>query len=80
MEPIHKFNNGNGATLCRVCRVIINHGFNDLLLCPKCQKEALEVLQTIANDAEMALDGSWNKSDEGFEAQLLLLRPFIDNE
>jgi GMP synthase (glutamine-hydrolysing) len=24
MKPIHKFNNGNGATLCNECNAIIN--------------------------------------------------------
>lgn len=37
MKPIHKFNNGDGATLCRNCRTIIFRGFIDALYCEKCK-------------------------------------------
>lgn len=41
MKPIHKFNNGNGATLCHNCNIIINTGFSDELFCgDKCKAEA----------------------------------------
>ena len=33
MKPIHKFNNGNGATLCHCCSKIINTGFTQALYC-----------------------------------------------
>ena len=33
MKPIHKFNNGKGATLCHWCSKIINTGFTDALYC-----------------------------------------------
>ena len=33
MKPIHKFNNGNGATLCHCCSKIINRGFTQALYC-----------------------------------------------
>ena len=33
MKPIHKFNNGKGATLCNWCSNIINTGFTDALYC-----------------------------------------------
>jgi len=33
MKPIHKFNNGKGATLCHCCSKIINTGFTDALYC-----------------------------------------------
>lgn len=36
MEAIHKFNNGNGATLCNTCHVIIETGLTDALLCDEC--------------------------------------------
>lgn len=46
MKPIHKFNNGNGATLCHVCRIIINgQGINDNLLCPSCQERVVYLLR-----------------------------------
>jgi len=35
MKPIHKFNNGNGATLCHCCSKIISIGFTDDLYCSK---------------------------------------------
>lgn len=37
MKPIHKFNNGNGATLCNKCRAIITEGLTDDLICRNCQ-------------------------------------------
>ncbi len=36
-------------------------------------KELKSVLQTLKEDAEMALSGAWNKSDEGFEGQITLI-------
>ena len=33
MKPIHKFNNGRGATLCHKCRTIISIGFTEDLFC-----------------------------------------------
>jgi hypothetical protein len=37
MEPIHKFNNGRGATLCHTCSVIITTGLTKDLYCEKCK-------------------------------------------
>lgn len=36
MKPIHKFNNGNGATLCHKCNGIISLGLTDDLYCKPC--------------------------------------------
>ena len=36
MNPIHKLNNGNGATLCNTCHVIIETGLTEALLCDEC--------------------------------------------
>ncbi len=33
IKPIHKFNNGRGATLCHCCSKIINTGFTSALYC-----------------------------------------------
>lgn len=33
LKPIHKFNNGRGATLCHTCHVIICTGLTDDLYC-----------------------------------------------
>ena len=40
MNPIYKFNNGRGATLCHLCRTIITVGkpINDLY-CDRCLNE-----------------------------------------
>jgi hypothetical protein len=37
IKPIHKFNNGEGATLCYSCHNIINLGWSDKVLCNKCK-------------------------------------------
>ena len=37
LKPIHKFNNGDGATLCHSCSVIISNGFTGDLYCAKCK-------------------------------------------
>ena len=36
-KPIHKFNNGSGATLCHKCRIIINEGLTNKYYCDECQ-------------------------------------------
>lgn len=43
MKPIHKFNNGRGATLCHLCRTIITIGkpTNDLY-CDRCLSERVK--------------------------------------
>jgi hypothetical protein len=44
MKPIHKLNNGRGATLCHTCSVIISTGLTKDLYCEKCKpkQETLE--------------------------------------
>ena len=38
MEPIYKYNNGNGAMICNVCRTIISTGpKTEELYCEKCK-------------------------------------------
>ena len=39
MKPIHKFNNGNGATICNKCHTIISTGLTNDLLCKDCLKK-----------------------------------------
>jgi hypothetical protein len=50
MEQIHKFNNGNGATLCNICDKIITIGMTDDLFCDKHKNmkmdKALEIIET----------------------------------
>jgi len=42
MKPIHKLNNGLGATLCHKCSVIISTGLTQDLYCDTCKPEGLE--------------------------------------
>lgn len=35
-KPIHKFNGGNGATLCHECGTLISEGLTEDILCEKC--------------------------------------------
>jgi hypothetical protein len=37
MKPIHRYNNTDGLTLCRNCRVIIAKQLTDALYCNKCK-------------------------------------------
>jgi len=53
MKPIHKLNNGRGATLCHTCSVIITTGLTEDLYCEKCKpkqettlEEAAEIITT----------------------------------
>ena len=49
MKPIHKFNNGRGATLCHLCRTIITVGkpTNDLY-CDRCLNERVKIEEEFA--------------------------------
>jgi len=38
-RPMHKFNGGNGATLCVKCSVFICEGLKDILYCDNCKKK-----------------------------------------
>jgi hypothetical protein len=44
-KPIHKFNNGTGATLCNECSVIISTGMTDDLFCDSCIDKIQEKLK-----------------------------------
>jgi hypothetical protein len=50
-KPIHKFNNGRGATLCGKCGVIISEGITEELYCEKCKQKQ----ETIEEAAERIL-------------------------
>jgi hypothetical protein len=52
MKPIHKFNNGRGATICNQCSVIITTGLTDDLYCKECNKYRKELLQEIMKEDE----------------------------
>ena len=36
-------------------------------------KDAIELIKTLREDAELALDGGWDKSDDGFRDQISLI-------
>lgn len=40
-------------------------------------KEACEMLNSLRMDAELALCGDWDKSDEGFETQINMIDEFF---
>ena len=44
MKPIHKYNNGRGATLCHKCHIIISEGLTDDLYCKTCDFTAPTIL------------------------------------
>jgi hypothetical protein len=48
MKPIHKFNNGRGATICRKCSVIISEGMTKDLYCERCKciEDTLDMKET----------------------------------
>ena len=48
MKPIHKFNNGRGATLCHSCSVIISEGMTKDLYCEKCRPKQETTLEEAA--------------------------------
>lgn len=39
--------------------------------------KAIKVIKMLEKDAELALDGDWDKSDTGFEAQLIIISAFF---
>ena len=49
-----------------------------ILKLQKENKKMKNVLKTLKKDAEMALNGKWNKSDEGFEDQITLIKTVIN--
>ena len=55
MKPIHKFNNGNGATICHLCRTIITVGkpTNDLY-CDRCLSERVKTDEEFINIIEQS--------------------------
>ena len=40
--------------------------------------EALSLIKSLWEDANMALDGDWDRSDEGFKAQIELIEKFLN--
>lgn len=40
--------------------------------------EIKELLRHLKKDAEMALNGKWNRGDDGFEAQIILIDDYLE--
>ena len=51
MRPIHKLNNGNGATLCNNCYCMISIGWIEETLCRQC-KGTLDLKETKTKEDE----------------------------
>ena len=45
MKPIHKLNNGQGATLCNQCSLIISLLHTEDIYCKECKEHRKELLQ-----------------------------------
>ena len=57
MKPIHKLNNGRGATLCHTCSVIITTGLTKDLYCEKCKPKQDKIMERfIANAKQETLE------------------------
>ena len=63
MEPIHKFNNGRGATLCHTCTVIITTGLTKDLYCERCKPKEERIY------SEEDMQTAWNSSEQNMRFQ-----------
>jgi hypothetical protein len=44
----------------------------------KTTNDAINLIKTLREDAVMALDGRWDRSDDGFEDQITLIDKFLN--
>jgi len=65
MKPIHKFNNGNGATLCHNCNVIVTYGMTNDLFCYNCQEKLFNLKNLVGQLLDMleTVETSDNETD-----------------
>ena len=70
MKPIHKLNNGRGATLCHTCTVIITTGLTKDLYCDKCKpkqkiimSKEIEVGITIGG-VDLTVSGTYHPDED----------------
>lgn len=47
LKPIHKFNGGDGATICLFCSTIISIGVTEELFCKKCLESNFKQIKLI---------------------------------
>jgi len=40
-------------------------------------KKAVKIIKTLKEDAKLALKGAWDRSDQGFEDQIILIDTFF---
>ena len=78
MKPIHKFNNGNGATLCHKCRTIINTGRIEDLYCDDCKPQERHLIKYMNEDStidlvEINIQINQEVFDKGFDISHHLL-------
>ena len=68
-KPIHKFNDGRGATLCNTCRKIITEGLTEDLYCDDCGGDKPEYVLTrqdgLIKAGKKASWIEWNKDGSG---------------
>ena len=68
-KPIHKFNGGRGATLCKICRKIITEGLTEDLYCDDCGGVKPEYVLTrqdgLVKAGNKATWISWNEDGTG---------------
>jgi hypothetical protein len=68
-KPIHKFNGGRGATLCKICRKIITEGLTEDLYCDDCGGVKPEYVLTrqdgLVKAGKAATWISWNEDGTG---------------
>ena len=63
MKPIHKLNNGRGATLCHTCSVIITTGLTKDLYCERCKPKEER------SYSEEDMQTAWNSSEQNMRFQ-----------
>lgn len=63
MKPIHKLNNGRGATLCHKCTVIITTGLTKDLYCERCKPKEERIY------SEEDMQTAWNSSEQNMRFQ-----------
>jgi hypothetical protein len=85
MKPIHKFNNGNGATLCHNC--IISIWFTEDLYCKECNNHKKEFGRLIEKDGvlfDTYLDKPYEEGQivnmRDYPAKILMVKGFENEE
>lgn len=77
MTPIHKFNNGNCATLCHCCSKIINRGFIQALYCNEiCESKHNSISKEYYNKIEQ----QFNEIKERANNLMRLKKGFKDKQ